>query len=74
MKTKVLTNNPIFPNSRKNPPLQPTNVTIMLKRNRTTPNPKLILKKLYQLVAFMKAIIFKIKYISYEEKKQISFI
>ncbi len=75
MKTKVLTNNPTFPKSRKSPPLQPTNVAIILAKNKTTPHPKLILKNVYHFTAFMKAIIFNIKYNSFEdEKKQISFI
>lgn len=69
MKTKVLTNNPTVPNSRKNPPLQPTIVAIMLAKNKTTPNPKLILKNVYHLTIFMEVIIFNTKYNSCEDKK-----
>ena len=61
MKIKVLTNNTIFPNSRKNPPLQLTNIAIILTKNKTTANPKLILKNVYQLEAFMETIMLNIK-------------
>ena len=61
MKIKVLTNNPIFPNSRKNPPLQPTNIAIILTKNKMTANPKLILKNVYQLEAFMETIMLNTK-------------
>lgn len=71
MKTKVLNNSPKFPKSLKNPPLQPTNVAIIPPKNKTTPNPKLILNNVYHFTAFMEAIIVNIKYNICEDEKNI---